>query len=133
MRGDVGRARELGVRAALTVGVAAVVVGALSLAEYEFDFGSIWDYRAAFAKGLVWTLSATLAAYALGMAAGLVVALARLSSHLTVRHLGDLYVEVIRGTPFLAQLAIAYFGIAPLFGILVVTITVILFAAAALE
>jgi polar amino acid transport system permease protein len=51
------------------------------------------------------------------MVAGVAVALARLSPVLTVRHFGDLYVEVVRGTPFLAQLAIAYFGIAPLLGI----------------
>jgi polar amino acid transport system permease protein len=51
-----------------------------------------------------------------------------------VRHVGDLYVELIRGTPFLAQVTIAYFGIAPLLGLankfLIGTLALGVFAAA---
>ncbi len=108
---------DVATRVAITLAVAGAVVWALSQARYEYEFDKLWRYRGAFVKGIGWTLAATACAYALGLVAGLGVALARLSPVLAIRHLGDLYVEVIRGTPFLAQLAIAYFGIAPLLGI----------------
>jgi len=111
------RSREIAHRLLLTAAVLALAVWGLSAAEYSYDFDQLWDYREAFVKGLGWTLAATAAAYTLGLVVGVGVALARLSPVLTIRHLGDLYVAIIRGTPFLAQLAIAYFGIAPLLGI----------------
>ncbi len=106
--------RELLVRAAITVAAVAAFVAALLLSRYRFDFEPTWRYRALYGKGLLVTLGATAVAFAIGMALGVGVALLRLSRRLAVRHLGDLYVEVIRGTPFLVQVTIAYFGIAPL-------------------
>jgi len=111
------RGRDVLTRFLLTVVVVGIAVAALSQAEYDYDFDKLWRYRNAFAKGIGLTLAATASAYLLGLVAGVGVALARLSSNVPIRHLGDLYVEVVRGTPFLAQLAIAYFGIAPLLGI----------------
>jgi len=108
------RPRDLLVRAAITVAVAAALVAALLLSHYKFDFEPTWRYRELYGKGLLVTLGATAIAFATGMALGVAVALLRLSRRLPVRHLGDLYVEVIRGTPFLVQITIAYFGIAPL-------------------
>ncbi|MHC4955221.1 MAG: amino acid ABC transporter permease [Planctomycetota bacterium] len=108
------RSNEPLTRAGITVAVVVLAVWALSQAEYDFEFGKVWRYKNAFAKGLGLTLAATAAAYVIGLVVGVGVALARLSPLLPVRHLGDLYVEIVRGTPFLAQLAIAYFGIAPL-------------------
>lgn len=106
--------RDILVRAAITVAVAAAVVAALLLSHYKFDFEPTWRYRDLFGRGLLVTLGATALAFAVGVALGICVALLRLSRRLGVRHLGDLYVEVIRGTPFLVQITIAYFGIAPL-------------------
>jgi polar amino acid transport system permease protein len=111
------RSREALLRVALTAVVVLAVVGALASASYDYEFDKIWRYRMLFLKGLGWTLAATATAYAIGLVVGVGVALARLSPVLAIRHLADLYVEVVRGTPFLAQLAIAYFGIAPLLGI----------------
>jgi len=108
------RARELLVRAGITVAVAALLAIALSLSDYPFEFSPSWRYRELYAKGLLMTLGATALAFATGLVLGVGVALLRISRRLPVRHLGDLYVEVIRGTPFLVQITIAYFGIAPL-------------------
>jgi len=94
-----------------------VTAFALSRTAYDFDFGRIWEYRGLFFKGLGVTLGCTAAAYLLGLVGGVFVASARMSRNFAVRHVGDLYVEVIRGTPFLAQLFIAYFGIATIFRI----------------
>jgi len=111
------RSREALIRVAITVAIVVGAVWALRQADYEYDFDAVWSYKTAIAKGIGLTIAATGAAYLLGLVVGVGVALARLSPILPLRHLGDLYVEVIRGTPFLAQLAIAYFGIAPLLGI----------------
>ena len=109
--------RELLVRAVITVGVAAALVLALRFSAYDFDFGVTWGYRELYVKGLGTTIAATAVAFVTGVVFGVGVALLRLSRRLAVRHLGDLYVELIRGTPFLVQVTIAYFGIAPLLGL----------------
>ena len=109
--------RDALVRAGLTVLIVGALVLALALSRYEWDFEPTWRYRGLYWKGLGLTLLATAAAYVIGLAAGVGVAMARLSKRLPVRHAGDLYVEIVRGTPFLVQVMIAYFGIAPLLGI----------------
>ena len=80
------------------------------------------------------TLLATGVAYAIGVIVGVFVALARISRPLALRHLGDMYVEVIRGTPFLVLLLIAVFCVRPLIGnpprFWTGTVTLGLFAAA---
>ncbi len=105
------------IRVALTILVVGALILALSRADYDYNFGAIWGYRGLFLKGLGMTVLATAVAYLIGLVGGVAVALSRMSRSLPIRHLGDLYVETIRGTPFLVQLSIAYFGIAPLLGI----------------
>ena len=109
--------KELLVRGAVTSAVGALLAGALLLSGYDFDFRPISGYLGLFFEGLQKTITATVVAFAIGLILGVFVALARLSQHLVVRHLGDLYVEVIRGTPVIVQLTIAYFGLAPILGI----------------
>ncbi len=106
------RGSEIATRVALTLLVAGALAFALARSADPFDFGPVWWYRRLFITGLGVTLGATLLAYLLGLVLGVGVALARMSRHLVVRHLGDLYVEVVRGTPFIVQVSIAWFGIA---------------------
>jgi His/Glu/Gln/Arg/opine family amino acid ABC transporter permease subunit len=61
------------------------------------------------AKGLVWTLELTAAAYLLALPLGLVVALLRLAPYRPLAWLAAAYVEVLRGTPLLVQIFFAYF------------------------
>ncbi len=112
-----GRDRAFGVRAAITGAVVLLVAGALALSRYRWDFAPAWQSRALFLEGLLMTLGVTAGGFLIGLAAGIAVALARLSRSLPVRHLGDLYVELIRGMPFIVQLTIAYWGFAPLVGL----------------
>ncbi len=111
------RGKELLVRVGLTAGVGALLAGALSASRYDFDFSRAFAARRLFAEGLGRTVVATAAAFAVGLVGGLFVALARLDRRLVVRHLGDLYVEVARGTPILVTLTLAYFGLAPILGV----------------
>ncbi|MHC4958283.1 MAG: amino acid ABC transporter permease [Planctomycetota bacterium] len=108
------RSKSILVRAAITLAVAGLLAAALASSTYKWQFGKTWDYRTLFVKGMGVTLGATALAYLIGLALGVVVALARRSRHLAIRHVGDLYVEVVRGTPALVQITIAYFGLAPL-------------------
>ncbi len=61
------------------------------------------------ARGALLTLYVTLLALLLGIPAGLLVALARLSSLRPLALLATAYVEVIRGTPLLVQIYVIYF------------------------
>jgi polar amino acid transport system permease protein len=104
--------RALLVRAGVTLAVAGALVAALR--HFDLDFSIPWRYRGLYVEGLLRTMAATVSAFGLGVVLGVGVALLRLSRRLPVRHLGDLYVELIRGTPFLVQVWIAYFGLAAL-------------------
>ncbi|MDH3591528.1 MAG: amino acid ABC transporter permease [Planctomycetota bacterium] len=104
-------------RLLITVGLLGALVAALATSPYEWDFEPTWRYRKLYGNGLLKTLGATGIAFTVGLIVGVGVALARLSKQLWLRHIGDLYVELIRGTPFLVQIMIAYFGIAPLIGV----------------
>ena len=97
----------------MTLGVAIAFVGLLALSDYDFRFDLVWPFHSLYLSGLGTTLVGTAAAYGIGLVLGVVVALARLNQRLWIRHLGDMYVELVRGTPVLVMLMIAYFGIAP--------------------
>ncbi|MGQ0614940.1 MAG: amino acid ABC transporter permease [Planctomycetaceae bacterium] len=111
------RGRQLLVRAGITAAVAAGLAAVLASSNYAWDFRPSFEYRGLYFGGLRATLSATALAFALGLGGGAGIALARMSRRLWLRHLGDLYVELVRGTPLLVQIMIAYFGVAPLLGI----------------
>jgi polar amino acid transport system permease protein len=58
------------------------------------------------------TLKMTVFAYLIGISAGLVLALARISRRPTVARAAGTYIELVRGTPALTQLFLIYFGLA---------------------
>lgn len=66
--------------------------------------------------GALWTMGLALIAFIFGGALGLIVAVARVSHHRSVRWLSLLYVQLVQGTPLLIQMMLAYFGLA-LFGL----------------
>jgi ectoine/hydroxyectoine ABC transporter permease protein EhuD len=67
-------------------------------------------------RGAVTTVQLTVVSMALALAAGLVLALMRLSRSRPLRLLSGAYIEIIRGTPLLVQLFIIYYGL-PQYGI----------------
>jgi polar amino acid transport system permease protein len=84
---------------------------------YQWDFAVVWSYRWLFVNGLGVTLAFTLAIVVLGLLAGLVSGLARLSSFAPLRWLSQGYVEVFRCTPVLVQLVWFYYALPMLAGI----------------
>jgi len=67
--------------------------------------------------GLVTTMWISAAASVLGLAIGLVAGLMKISRNYTVSMLAAIYVEIIRGTPLLVQIFIAYFFIGTVFNL----------------
>jgi polar amino acid transport system permease protein len=67
--------------------------------------------------GLVTTLWISAAASVLGLAIGLIAGLMKISRNYTVSMLAAIYVEIIRGTPLLVQIFIAYFFIGTVFNL----------------
>lgn len=67
-------------------------------------------------EGAVITIELSVLSMAFGLVLGLITAVARLSRSRVLRIISTAYVEIIRGTPLLVQLFIAYYGL-PSYGI----------------
>ena len=75
------------------------------------DLAVLVRYAPALLSGFLYTLVTWLAGVAIGMALGLVIAVAvRAIAWRPFRALVRIYIELIRGTPFLIQLFVLYYG-----------------------
>lgn len=72
----------------------------------------VWSYRGVFLSGWLLTILISLTALLLSTLIGLGIALARRSPILPLRYLAILYIEIIRGTPLLAQILFLFYVIA---------------------
>ena len=75
------------------------------------DFGELLPFASVFARGLWLTVQLALVASVLGVALGVLGALARGAAHPIPRLAGGTYVELCRNTPFLVQLFFIFFGL----------------------
>lgn len=73
---------------------------------------SVWHYRSVFWKGWLLTIGISLLSLLLSSLIGVLVALVRCSLVLPLRSASILYVEVIRGTPLLAQILFLFYVVA---------------------
>ncbi|HEY8042497.1 MAG TPA: ABC transporter substrate-binding protein/permease [Polyangiaceae bacterium] len=78
-----------------------------------------------FVQGAVVTVLISLAAFAIAMPLGMLLAAARVGAGAVGRGLAAAYVEAFRGTPVLLQLYVLYFGLAPVFKLGAVTAAVL--------
>ncbi len=78
---------------------------------------SVWQYHAVFWSGWLLTIGISLLSLLLSALIGILVALARRSRILPLRSAAILYVEVIRGTPLLAQILFLFYVVANGIGI----------------
>ena len=69
----------------------------------------LFEYWPIFLKGLLGTLKYAFIAVSLGSILGALVAMLSLSSHMVIHTVASVYVNVLRGTPLLVQMYIAYF------------------------
>ena len=84
--------------------------------EYNFRFGTLLRYTDEIIHGVVLTLQLSAVTMAIGLVAGLIVAMASTSALRVLRIPARIYVETIRNTPLLVQLFIVFFGL-PTLGI----------------
>jgi His/Glu/Gln/Arg/opine family amino acid ABC transporter permease subunit len=84
---------------------------------YQFDWSVVRDYFPAMMLGLVVTLKVSAKSELVGIAVGLVVALARLSPFAPLRYLAVAYIDFLRGIPVLVILLWVYYGFSILFGL----------------
>jgi len=79
----------------------------------DFD----WPELLFLVGALRWTIVLSLVAFVGGGIGGLVLAVARTSSHRVLRVAAAAYIGVMQGTPLLMQLFLAYYGLAVLTGL----------------
>ncbi len=79
--------------------------------DYVFHFGFIWDSRADLLRGTLLTLRLSAETMLLGLVLGVLGAWAKTSPLRLLRGAVQVYVELIRNTPFLVQLFLIYLGL----------------------
>jgi polar amino acid transport system permease protein len=82
---------------------------------YHWNWGSVYHYRANLFSGWLVTILISLVALVLSSVIGVVFALVRRSQFLPLRYFGQLYVELVRGTPLLVQILIFFYVVADAF------------------
>ncbi len=95
--------------------VAAVFCFAFHQISYQWNWGAIGRYRSTFFFGWLMTLGISAGSLLLSTAIGVLFALLRRSPILPIRYFGNIYVELIRGTPLLVQILIFFYIIADAF------------------
>lgn len=81
------------------------------------DSGFISKYGSFFLKGIKITILISLIGVALGSILGAFVALMKLSKIKIISWIASIYIEILRGTPMLVQVFIAFFGITAALGL----------------
>lgn len=76
------------------------------------NWEAVWKYRQAFLQGWLLTVGLSAASMVLSLAIGLAAALAKRSKILIIRYISTIYIEVIRGLPFLVMLLILFYVVA---------------------
>ena len=107
--------REFLIRAGVTVAVVGgALLALLNVPGVPYDW-SVWSdgtWAAYIRTGLWITLYVSLGSLVVALVLGVIVGLMRMSKNVVVHQLGTIYVELIRGTPLLVQIMIAYFCVA---------------------
>ncbi len=108
--------RDRLVRVAVTLGVFGLLsVLLLNVPGQRYSWHTVWrdgPYGQYLVMGIFTTLGVSLGAMLVGLVLGVLGALARMSRNVVLDQLGTLYVELVRGTPLLVQLYVAYWCIA---------------------
>jgi polar amino acid transport system permease protein len=111
------RSRERLTRVAVTVAILGGLAWFLTHAPgYAYDWRHVWlETRtpSRLLQGLVTTAWVSAAAMLLALVFGFVGGLARLSRRPAVNQVGTIYVELVRGSPLMVLLVVAYWCVAP--------------------
>jgi len=106
---DAARLRERLVRAAVVAAILLAVALTISLAPGAPRWGLALDRWRVFGSGLALTAALSVGALAIGLIVGSLAGLARVSRSPALDQAAFTYVELVRGTPFLIQLYVAFY------------------------
>jgi len=95
--------------------IAAVFYFSLHQINYGWNWNAIAKYRSNFVSGWVMTLIISAVSLFLSTAIGILFAFLRRSPILPLRYFGNIYVELVRGTPLLVQILIFFYIVADAF------------------
>jgi His/Glu/Gln/Arg/opine family amino acid ABC transporter permease subunit len=84
---------------------------------YQLHFDALTPYLPLLLRGLYVTFYISIAAMAVGVISGLLLAIARLSPFLLLHILARIFIDFIRGVPLLVLLIFIYYGVSIFFGI----------------
>ena len=84
---------------------------------YRWNWQAVTNYRDNLINGWFMTLRISMASLVLSTAIGVIFALVRRSPVLPLRYFGQMYVELVRGTPLLVQILIFFYVVADAFHI----------------
>lgn len=79
-----------------------------------FDFSAVWDQIPEIIKYLPTTLELAVISMLISLVLGLLLAIIKIKEIPVLKQIAGVYISIIRGTPIIVQLYIAYFGI-PMF------------------
>jgi len=105
-------ARERVVRVVVVAAIVLLIVLAVSLAPGTPRWSLAWERRGVFVEGIALTAEVSAGALALGLLLGGAAGLARVSRSAALDQAAFTYVEIVRGTPFLIQLYVAFYCVA---------------------
>ncbi|QXC52918.1 amino acid ABC transporter permease (plasmid) [Agrobacterium salinitolerans] len=85
--------------------------------DYQFDFGLVIQSFPVLLRGLLVTIQLWLPSIVIGLAAGFLLSLARLSKHTALRMPSLIYIELFRDTPVLIQLIWFFYAFPIIIGV----------------
>jgi polar amino acid transport system permease protein len=85
--------------------------------KYHLRWDTIYAYRSMFLKGWLTTIWISAAALVVSTVLGFCSALAQRSAFLPLRYASKIYVEIVRGTPLLAQILVFFYVVAAAFNV----------------
>ncbi len=111
-----GASRAVAMALALAA-VAGFFTAAFLLADYSWNWPTVWKYRSLFLQGWLGTLALSAAALPLSLLVGALLAAARRSSFLPLQSGAFLLVELVRGTPLLVLIYVLFYVVGDTLGI----------------
>ena len=83
---------------------------------YQFQWNVIWQNWQLLVQGMILTIQITAVATVFGLIIGTIMSGLQLMKNRVINNIIQMYIEIIRNTPFLVQLFFVYFGL-PTLGI----------------
>ncbi len=110
-------AHEIAVATVILAAIAGLSYLVLTSTVYKAKWDVVWDYRVAILGGFWVTIVVSFLALLLSVVLAVLLVAGQKAGSVVLKRACQAYIELIRGTPLLVQIYVAYFVIAPPFGL----------------